>query len=167
LQKIYLKSKAGSLNQIELSFYSKGNIIESFDYYKKAVKIYEEIDEVYECSVSFINLGAIYESVGDIPHAIEYYSNAIKLLEKITNKGDKETNILGVALNNIGKLYSDNNNFTKAEEFFLRSLIQYERLKDTLSIAEAQYGLGEIYYNKGEMTKATESYTKAEQLPIR
>jgi tetratricopeptide (TPR) repeat protein len=163
-QKIYLRNKADALHQLGLSSYLRGNVIESFDYYKRAIEIYEKINRTYDCSVSFINLGAIYENVGDIPHAIEYYNNAIKLLDKITNRGDKEKNMLGVALNNLAKLYSDNNSFTKAEESYLKSLTQFEELNDSMSIGEAQYGLGEVYYNKGNMIKATESYIKAEKI---
>ncbi len=126
------------LSYSELGFYEKG--IQYF-----LIAINNENDDML-----LLVLGQTYHKLGDNINAEIYLKRAIEL------NSDFRVEIKSRFL--LGKIYSENNDFEKAEE-------QYNLIlsKDSKS-SDAYYYLGEIYSKKGNTIKARAEWRKALEL---
>ena len=167
LKKKYLLTLASALNNIGYIYGEKGEIQKQSEYYHKSLKIYEEIGNKKGIAVSLNNIGYIYENQGDIPKGLEYYHKSLKIQEEIGNK----KGIAG-SLNNIGMIYNNQGvaateasakeeHFTKALEYFHKSLKIREEIGDKNGIATSLNNIGYIYRSQGDIPKGLEYYHKS------
>ena len=86
--------------------------------------------------------------------------SSITLARKAITLSDDIDYETGKALGfkNIGLVYSDRNNFTEALDFFNRSLIVYQKEKDTTGISSIQNNIGAVYQTTGNDPKALEFF---------
>ena len=161
------KGIAVSLNNIGYIYENQGDIPKGLEYYHKSLKIQEEIDDKKGIAGSLNNIGYIYKNQGDIPKGLEYYHKSLKIQEEIGNK----KGIAG-SLNNIGMIYNNQGvaateasakeeHFTKALEYFHKSLKIREEIGDKNGIATSLNNIGYIYRNQGDIPKGLEYYHKS------
>ena len=103
------KYMAQALNTQGVSFYFKGNYEKALEYYKKSLKIKEELGDKKGMGSSLGNIGIIYDDQGNYEKALEYYKKSLKICEEI---GDKKA--VGSFYNKIGNIYSAQGNNEKA-----------------------------------------------------
>ena len=68
------------------------------NYYRKSLKIREEIGYKEGIAYSLNNIGGLYENQGDIPKSLGYYHKSLKIFKEIGYKDG-----VTLSLNNIGK----------------------------------------------------------------
>jgi len=152
----FLKGKAESYWVIGTSIlYNKSDRL-ALDYFLKALKIAEEINNKPKTVKYLIGCGMIYKSLGNNSTAIECYEKAIKIAEEFSDKS-----LLAAALTNISIVYSSEGNADKALEGYQKVLdVSGASVKKT-TIARVLNNMGAIYGNQGNRPKSLEYHFKA------
>ncbi len=83
-------SIANSFNTIGMVYLDKGNYPKAFDYYFKALKLFEELKDKNGMAKQYGNIGTVYWHRGNSPRALDYYFKALKMNEEIRTEFDKK-----------------------------------------------------------------------------
>ena len=137
-------------------FYNKGDQKKAIAYYKKSLKINEEIENKKEVAVNLNKIGKAYVKLGNYTEGIAYYKKALNI-----DKGVNSQKRMAHSYNNIGAIYSDQGNYPLALEYYNKSLDIDERFKDSLGISKSLNNIGIIYKNLKNYDKAIATYEKA------
>ena len=162
---------------IGLQFYEKEEYDSALFYYNKAVETIErmengaasatnpegyterEIDDAK--SALYGTLGNIYNMMDEIPKAMEYYEKAGAIFEK---HGWNESN--SILYYNIGETWVDAGEPKRAKPAYEKSLRYALASGDSLMIANAYKGFGNLYSYQGKTTKALKYLQKADEYYI-
>jgi tetratricopeptide (TPR) repeat protein len=71
------------LNNIGMVYHAWGKYDEAIEYYKKSLKITEEVGDRKGEGVSLNNIGMVYNAWGKYDQAIDYHKKSLKILEEI------------------------------------------------------------------------------------
>ncbi|MGL2966907.1 tetratricopeptide repeat-containing sensor histidine kinase [Flavobacterium sp. XGLA_31] len=123
----------GSLGVV---FSEQSNYAKALQFHLKAVKLYEESNNLEKCARVYNNIGVVYKSQGEDFKALNYFIKCLKTQEKI---GD---NTIGITMTNIGTIYLNQKSYLKAFEYFCKAEMLFEKYPN-------QRGLGELYNNLG------------------
>lgn len=128
----------------------------SFEYYNKALKIYEILEDISGQSVIYNNICGHYDSLGDYPNALRY-------LEKALEIHTKTGNMLGraIATYNIGNSHYLLGNFERAEHEFNNYLKISAQINNRLGNGYGNWGLGLVQREKDNLSEADRHFTKA------
>ncbi len=153
-------------------YYSKGDRHESFGYYTKALKINQEQKNKNGISIQLCNIGLIYcdsASMLKLQHpeskqtytalyeiALEYYFRALKLKEEL---GDK--NGISIRLGNIGTVYYEQKEYTKAFDYYLKALKLTEEVGDKNRVAIWLASIGTLYLETKKFKEAEKYLQKS------
>lgn len=162
---------------IGLDFYGQEQYDSALFYYNKAA---EAIDRMENGSTSVTNpdgysereiddaksalygtLGNIYNMMDDIPKAMEYYEKAGAIFEI---NGWNESN--SILYYNIGETWVDAGEPKKAKPAYEKALRYAQASGDSLMIANAYKGFGNLYSYQGKTTKALKYLQKADEYYI-
>lgn len=129
----------------------------SLDYYRKALKIKQELGSDRGMAYVFRQIGGAYEQLSAIDSAHYYYSKTAALAEQLNDKRlmiDAYSALAKVA-EEMGA--SDDERLELNQKFILLS----EEIGRTDGLAVGYINLGDIYQQKGAFQKAAEYYQKA------
>ena len=153
---------ANAFNNIGFVNMNNGEIPKALEYYRKSLKLREEVGNKSGIAVSINNIGFIYNNQGDIESALEWFIKGLKIQEEI---GDKKG--MATLLNNIGLIYNNQGDIPKALEWFLKALKIQQEIGDKKASAATIINLGVIHMRRGhsagdsmEIKKALEFYEK-------
>jgi tetratricopeptide (TPR) repeat protein len=71
------------LNNIGAIYKAWGKYDQAIEYYKRSLKIREEVGDRKGEGVTLNNIGGVYDAWGKYDQAIEYYKKSLKILEEI------------------------------------------------------------------------------------
>ena len=122
-------------------------------YGNEALVLSEESNYQKGMANAYKYIGMGYYFLGNYWETINYWQQSLGSFEAI---GDK----VGVSniLNNIGAVYNNEGDDTKALEFYLRSLKAAEETTDTLRIVVASINIGTIYLKKESTHDQAQDY---------
>ena len=133
------------------------------EFYLKAQKIYELLNDKAGMAKSYSMLGIVYTDKGDYPKAIEYYLKSLKINETL---GDKKS--LLNCYTNLGEVHNKQYNYTEALEYYQLALNIANELKQKRGILVCFNGIGNVYMKlggeckvKGNDSVAYKNYNKA------
>jgi predicted ATPase len=128
----------------------------SFEYYNKALKLYEILDDISGQAVIYNNMCGYYDDIGDHHKALE---NLEKSLEIETQTG----NMLGQAITtyNIGNTYYLLGDFDKAAENFNSYMSLNASINNHLGNGYGNWGFGLISMQQDDYAKAFKYLNKA------
>jgi len=112
----------------------------ALEYYFKALKMDEEMDNKSGIAADLGNIGIVYRNQGDYPKALEYYFKALKMRKELGAK-----NLIASALGNIGSLYTKTGRFAEAENYLLRSLAIADTIGSLDDIRVGHQNLSHLY----------------------
>ena len=162
---------------IGMDFYGQGQYDSSLFYYNKAAEAIErmengptsatnpegyterEIDDAK--SALYGTLGNLYNMQEEIPKAMEYYEKAGAIFEKY---GWNESN--SILYYNIGETWVDAGEPKKAKPAYEKALRYAQASGDSLMVANAYKGFGNLYSYQGKTTKALKYLQKADEYYI-
>lgn len=102
-----------------------------------------------------------YRLKGDLTHSIESY------LETAAYASSANDNVnLAAAYNNIGNLYSIQENFPNAIKYFRRCIEVYSSEKDSSRLANMLLNLGEVFRMKGDADSAVAYFNKSNEIAL-
>jgi len=159
----------GDKNKMATAYGGIGNIygeqkqpVKALDYYFKALKIYEEVGDENGMATWFSNIGVAYYHLKSYPKALDYYFKALKIDEKLEDK-----NGIAYIFANIGLVYhdqavfnQDSNKkesdllFSKALDYYFRSLKINEEFGNKNLIAVTLGNIGSLYTNQNKYKEA-------------
>ena len=130
-------------------YHKLDSIQKPLDYFNRALRFAEEINDSTRISASYSNLGMMYKAMKEYDIALTQYLKSLTISQKIGNR-DYEL----ATLNNIANLYSDRGLSDSA-------LIYYHKAMDIAVGTGDKYGLSLINRNIAEIYLIQQNYKRA------
>lgn len=142
---------------------------------RAAIKKYEEAAARWQAIGGLSEASAVMLDAGDACFGLSNYADALgfygKALELARTNRDQVLTMR--ALNSIGYVHANTDNNKAAEPYFRQALQICERLQSKLPTREDQHclaqvdnNLGEVFYFRGELTRARSLFARALQLHV-
>ena len=155
------KGIANSYHNIAHINMMAGRYDNAYNYYNKALKIYENLYANSTDSIEIsTNLAKIYLSIGnyfiiqnDSINALNYLENALNLSKKANDKQNTAQ-----SLSYIANVYFQCNDYLKARDYYLKSLNINSEENNKIGIVINNINLGRIYYLTNQINKAIETF---------
>ena len=148
--------KGGALNNLGLYYeYQKGNSSKALDYYLKALRLYEELNDKNGEAMMFNRIGTIYTNQDNAEKGFEYYQKSLAIYNTL-----KDKNEMANPLNNIGLYYENKGYHLQALEHFKESLKIDKKSGNQQGIAMSHSNIGRALMSKKEHDKALISFIK-------
>ena len=132
------KGMAQILNNIGGVYLKKGEIEEALAVFVESLNIRENENDSLGISQSLANIAAIYGNQGDAEKSLEY------LFRCITYVKENSYARLGLIYNNIGNIYGERKETSKAFEYFNKSLEMHRIIGNVRGVSYALNNLGAI-----------------------
>ncbi len=153
----FLKGKALALKNVGLGYYYQGKYVETLDYWTRSLAIFETLKDETGIANLLSNIGAVYNDRGDDVKALDYGLRSLSLAEKL-----KDTLRILSASNLVANIYNGKpQTKDKALTYLLKALPLCEKTGNTEALGIISGNIGDIYYEKGNDSKAVEYYNKA------
>ena len=117
-----------------------------------ALELSQEHSFPIQKGFAFINLGNGNIIKGNYSKSLEYFHTAKSVFEiALENKDDLETQKgLAKAYGSIGVVSSEQSNYVKAFQYYLKSIAIYEALEDKQTLSKLYNNVGVAYKSQGE-----------------
>jgi len=128
----------------------------ALDYYFKALKLAEGLDDKNSIATQFVNIGTVYHDLKDYQKALDYYFRALKMDEELGYKS-------GIAndLGNIGSLYISLKKYSEAEKYLLQAISISDSIGILKEKVQFENSISELYSQTGKVKEAFEHFKKA------
>ena len=138
-----------------------------FIYGNQALDLAKKINYTIAKGNAYLNLGNSKIIEGDYKAAANYFQQAQGIFENETptpNTKDEIASGLAKLYGSIGIVLSEQSNYAKALQYYLKSVKIYERLGDQVRCAKLYNNIGVIYKSQKSNFKALEFFVKAEKI---
>jgi len=137
------------------------------EYGNQALQLAKKIKYKVEEGNAYLNLGNSNIIIGDYKKALDNFSLAKTIFEEnnpsSTNKKEVSQG-LAKAYGSMGIVFSEQSNYAKALQFYLKSVKIYEELKDESRSSKIYNNIGVVYKSQNSDFKALEYFIKAQKL---
>ncbi|OIQ21408.1 MAG: hypothetical protein BM557_03920 [Flavobacterium sp. MedPE-SWcel] len=159
------KKRAALLNAIA-SEYIENDPERMMDYAKEALTLSKEKDLKDEEADSWLNIGNANIMMSRYTEALKSFSNSQDILEKLLDNDkaideDLIKSALARAYGSIGVVYSEQNNYAGALEYYFKALRIYREAKQEDIVARLYNNMGIVYKTNKEYDKALDYFKKA------
>lgn len=148
-------NNVGALNEQQSKY------AQALEYYLKAFRLYDSINDPLMESKTLVNIGVIYYRQQEYTEALKYYEKALPLKKELNDRRGE-----ALLYNNMGIIYYYLENYDKVLENFKRSLSIYRQLGDIRSQAMPYYNIAEIYKEQNRLKEALYYYKKAHDIEM-
>ena len=156
-----LVTKAIILNKIAEE-YQDLNPSEMLNYASLALQTAKKSGNNLQIGFALLNLGNANIILGNYDNAIEHFHTAKNILE--VNKTQQSTkdykNALAKAYGSIGVVFSEKSNYSKALEFYRKSINVYKETGKIENVGVLLNNIGIIYLSKAQEEKALSNFKK-------
>ncbi|WP_438426498.1 tetratricopeptide repeat-containing sensor histidine kinase [Aquimarina macrocephali] len=153
---------AKSYQNIGVTYVKMGDYNQTLDYYLKALKIYETLEEENFVVGITGNIGSLYSCrLKDDENGLVYYNKALTLSKKIGNE-EFRAHILGA----VGEMYMRQKEFAKAKNILKESISIAEKTNYTEVVISGYNNLSQINIEKKNFNEALEHTKKALQIRL-
>jgi diguanylate cyclase (GGDEF)-like protein len=150
------KSIATMYMELAQSIHVTGEIKKPLMYLQKALKVFEEINDLQGKIIVFNSLAILYDNLQDYEQAVGYYKKTVAL-----HNEQKDSFSLSVSYFNIGQIYYKLNKIVEAEDMLNLALNMSRELKDEVGEAFALRYMGIIDFDKENYASAQRHFQKA------
>jgi signal transduction histidine kinase len=144
----YKKGMANSMSHLSLIYYFTGKEDVSVQYSIKALKIYEETNDLSKLAHEYGELGYRLKR-RDLTKAFFYMQKGINIANSI-----KDTGRLSILYDNYGVLHEMNNDLDSALFFYSKSLSIDEAISDSVGMGYSLFNIANAYVLKKQFAKA-------------
>lgn len=131
-------------------------------YADKALALAKKIDYKTAEGYALLHKGNANIILGNYKEALLLFSDAQHLFESLDAKSENKKG-LAKALGSIGIVFSEQSNYSRALQYYLKSVKIYEALKDEVSLAKLYNNIGIVYHSQGNEFKSLEYFSKAQK----
>jgi tetratricopeptide (TPR) repeat protein len=138
-----------------------------FVFGNQALDLAKKINYTIAQGNAYLNLGNSKIIEGDYKSATNYFQQAQEIFENESstpNTKDQIASGLAKSYGSIGIVLSEQSNYAKALQFYLKSVKIYEKLDDQVRCAKLYNNIGVIYKSQKSDFKALEFFVKAEKI---
>ncbi len=128
-----------------------------------ALKLAKKLDNKLEEGNANLNLGTANIILGNYAEALNNFSLAKAIFIKQPNT-DEVKKGLAKAYGSMGIVFSEQSNYSKALQFYLKSVSIYENLNDTEKCAKLYNNIGVVYKSQNQLQKAIEYFFKTQKI---
>ena len=147
-------STANLYNNIGVVYYKQGDDARALENYLQSLKFSELASDKFRILIALNNIGGIYyDKKATYDKALQYYLKALSLAEELGKKEESG----GIAVN-IGSIYFNMQDDTKALVYFDKSLKAYGNSAGSLEVYNA---LGKLYRREGKYDLALKNHNQA------
>ena len=163
-----LVNKSRILNKIAEE-YQDVNPNKMLIYAEKALHIAKHSGNNLQIGYGYLNLGNANIILGNYDVALEYFHNAKNILESNQTKNSSIDfkNALAKSYGSIGVVFSEKSNYSKALEFYRKSMKVYQITGKLENVGVLLNNIGIIYLSKGQENKALINFKKCLQIQKR
>ncbi len=153
----FYKGVALALKYMGLGYYIKSDYIETIEYWKQSMAVYDSIGDNSGVSNLLNNLGTVYYDQGDEATGVEYYLKAARTAEKAEDKYRMSN-----AYFNIGAAYATNpETYEMSLDYFMRAYNFSEDFGDYYVVGLATANIGELFFLEEKYDSALIYYEKS------
>jgi len=151
------KSRLGKLYLYKGNFYRiKGENKIYRDESKKALAIFEELNEPDNIANALFDLGFYYRLLSNYKKSLEYYFKALSIEQELANVYP-----IATILKHIGITYSLLGEPDKALNYYSQSMQYFREMKNDIDIAKCYNNIGIVYESLGELPQALDNFQLA------
>jgi len=151
--------QAMALNNIGNGYFNKADYKTCLNYYFRALKIQENINNKKGILTGCGAIGNVYVGLKKPDEALKYYERALKIANEIGSKRG-----LASCLIAMGTIYADKKDYNKALDHFFRSLKLFEELNNDDAAATCYNNIADSYQHLKDFQKSLIYITKAAEL---
>ncbi len=124
--------------RIGMGYFQLSDFAKSFENYKSALLIYEDIENLEGIRICYSYLGILLSTIGNKNDAIFYFNKALNISEKLNDKFS-----YAIQLGNIGRVYFEMKNYKQALDYYEKAIRIFDEIDDKFnhSIFTANAGL--------------------------
>lgn len=142
----------------------EGESDKAIDYFQRSLSLYQRIDKgsnKYSTDIldNLADIGRVYRSIGDYVQALRYLDKAMDVAKALPFE-ERVERVAGI-YNSLGILYTDQKDYSKAEEFFNQSLELAIAVNDRIKQARMLLNIGVTYQNQGNYKQALKSFRES------
>lgn len=159
-------AKSEGLNEIKYQAIASGTLGEcmekqgeygqALELQKKALALYQKLDDGLGMAKTHENIGSIYEDLVQYDLALEYFQKAYDYSK------DTENAFLADILNNIGDIFRKQGNYEEGLKFTGKAKALSIKIRDHKQLASAYKDLAKAYAQMGDYQIAYQNLTEAE-----
>jgi tetratricopeptide (TPR) repeat protein len=157
------KEKARLNNEISSQFmYSDPQ--QMLEYGRKALTIAQNTSQKLEEGNAYLNIGTAYIILGQYEKSLDHFVWAKSVFEAVDSNeypSQKIEMYMARTYGSIGIVFSEQSNYTRALEYYFKSVSIYERLKDEGRSAKIYNNIGVAYRAQNENQKALNYFLKS------
>jgi len=137
----------------------------ALSYYLKAQNLFNNASTDKATKARFLtslynNIAGIYQTKGDFQSALQYYEKTLSLAKETSNKP-----LMGIAFNNLGKLYLTNlKKPDKSFEYLMEGLKVRTEVGNKNEISKSYIQLSDYYYEQHKYVEAKQAASQALKL---
>ncbi|HQW68915.1 MAG TPA: histidine kinase [Flavobacterium sp.] len=134
------------------------------NYANKALALAKKIDFKLAEGNALLNIGNANIISGNYSLALQSFTEAQHLFETIENTTVERQQGLAKALGSIGIVFSEQSNYSKALQYYLKAVKIYEQLKAEEKCAKLYNNIGIVYTSQAADFKALTYFVKAQKI---
>jgi CHAT domain-containing protein/Tfp pilus assembly protein PilF len=162
------RAKSECLTNIGIIYKSVGNFEKALSYFETSLTLDRKTPNIEFIIIDLNNIGTIYRNISLISNSQLDQDQSIKYLKECyaladsSNRGNLKVRIA----NNIGTIYSDLQEYSKALDFYNQGLILAEASHDKEGLCLIYNNIGIVYSQMGKYEESTGYYQKAIDIAV-
>ncbi len=130
-----------------------------FEFYRKSLKIAQEIDNKKWIANNWVHFGASLNSKGNYTQAMDYYLKALQMRKNINDERG-----IGECTTMIGELYRTQEQYKQALENYRNAIPIFEKINNLSGVSTAYLNIGHTYLEEKNYVDALKNYQKAYEI---
>jgi tetratricopeptide (TPR) repeat protein len=140
------------------------------EYGNQALQLAKKIKYNVEEGNAYLNIGTSNIILGDYKKALDNFILAKNIFEENNNSATNKKDVaqgLAKSYGSMGIVFSEQSNYAKAIEYYLKSVKIYESLKDESKCSKLYNNIGVVYKSQNSDFKALEYFIKAQKIQVK
>lgn len=155
--------KVHTLNVISDN-YKTSNPTKMLEFATKALQLSQKINNQIEKGNAYLNIGNANIILGNYKLALQNFQEAEILFENQDKNEVAVKNGLAKAYGSIGIVFSEQSNYSKALQHYLKSVKIYENLNEKAKCAKLYNNIGIVYKSQANESKALTYFIKSQKI---
>ncbi len=153
----YQHGIGGSYNYLVLIFRDKGLLDSASYYFINSLKIFGDLGHETNTAIIKNNLGDLCMQNGQYDMAGQYFRESLSIHERYAD----HVVYRALVLNNLGRMYSELENYPEAEAYYLRSMEESASIDNLRGVLDIYNNLGDLYNRQQRYPEALDFFTRA------
>lgn len=143
---------AEALTSYALLLQASGNPAAAEPFQREALAVWRRDPKFFrETASAYDSLGMIYQAAGKFRKAEVFHKKAYKIRKNMFGAGDSS---VAACLNNLASLYGTEQQFEKAERYYLKAISIWEQNEEYNNLAKGLNNLAVLYQDQEQYEKA-------------